>query len=145
MRPSESEPPTGGESDPSTSISTGATTRRHKHTPSTGSAVTTIAEGDEDDKEHHSSDKDVPVEVLSSAALRASSTSILAKPPVAENPMESEPTKKDVTDVNATDPEVGVKEEEKEKEDEGEEEKKEEGSTKHSAEDPEAETVVHDS
>lgn len=31
------------------SISAGATTRRHKHTPSTGSAVTTIAEGDEDD------------------------------------------------------------------------------------------------
>lgn len=29
--------------------SAGATTRRHKHTPSTGSAVTTIAEGDEDD------------------------------------------------------------------------------------------------
>ena len=30
-------------------ISAGATTRRHKHTPSTGSAVTPIAEGDEDD------------------------------------------------------------------------------------------------
>jgi hypothetical protein len=29
-------------------VSTGATTRRHKHTPSTGSFVTTIAEGDED-------------------------------------------------------------------------------------------------
>ena len=32
-----------------TTIAPGATTRRHKHTPSTGSAVTTIAEGDEDD------------------------------------------------------------------------------------------------
>ena len=32
-----------------TTISTGATTRRHKHTPSLGSAVTTIAEGDEDE------------------------------------------------------------------------------------------------
>lgn len=34
-----------------TTISTGATTRRHKHTPSTGSFVTTIVEGDEEDKE----------------------------------------------------------------------------------------------
>ena len=35
-----------------TTISTGATTRRHKHTPSTGSfPVTTIAEGDEDVEE----------------------------------------------------------------------------------------------
>ncbi|KAL8637937.1 MAG: hypothetical protein Q9228_004851 [Teloschistes exilis] len=151
MRPSESEPSAGGESDPATSISTGATTRRHKHTPSTGSAVTTIAEGDEDDKEHHSPGKDVPHEVLSSAALRASSTSILAKPPVAEKPVdsESESTKKDVTDVNAVDSEAGTKEEEeeKEKEGEGEEEKKkaEEDSTKHSAEESETETVVHDS
>lgn len=126
----------------------GATTRRHKHTPSTGSAVTTIAEGDEDDKEHHSPGKDVPHEVLSSAALRASSTSILAKPPVAETPVESEsePTKKDVTDVNATEPEADSKEEKKEKEGEGEDEKEEdEGSTKHSVEESEAETVVHDS
>ena len=34
-----------------TTISTGATTRRHKHTPSTGSFVTTIAEGDEEGEE----------------------------------------------------------------------------------------------
>ena len=42
-----------------TTISTGATTRRHKHTPSTGSAVTTITE----DNEEHASmdDKDVPL------------------------------------------------------------------------------------
>jgi hypothetical protein len=32
-----------------TSVSIGATTRRHKHTPSTGSSVTPIAESDEDD------------------------------------------------------------------------------------------------
>ena len=32
-----------------TTMSTGATTRRHKHTPSLGSVVTTIAEGDEDE------------------------------------------------------------------------------------------------
>ena len=39
----------GDDADAITTISTGATTRRHKHTPSVGSAVTTIMEGDEDD------------------------------------------------------------------------------------------------
>jgi hypothetical protein len=34
-----------------TILSTGATTRRHKHTPSTGSFVTTIAEGDEENED----------------------------------------------------------------------------------------------
>ncbi|MCJ1387364.1 hypothetical protein MMC18_000207 [Xylographa bjoerkii] len=43
-------------------ISTGATTRRHKHTPSTGSLVTTIAEGDEESHElaHSSISHDAP-------------------------------------------------------------------------------------
>ncbi|KAL8741909.1 MAG: hypothetical protein Q9190_005533 [Brigantiaea leucoxantha] len=63
-------------SEATTSMSTGATTRRHKHTPSTGSAVTTITEGDEDDKEHHSPDKDVPANIFSSVPLRDSSTVI---------------------------------------------------------------------
>ena len=35
--------------DPSTTVSAGATTRRHKHTPSTGSHVTTIAETTEEE------------------------------------------------------------------------------------------------
>lgn len=40
---------TSGENPPKQTIpSTGATTRRHKHTPSTGSFVTTIHEGDEE-------------------------------------------------------------------------------------------------
>jgi hypothetical protein len=38
------------ESDVNTTISVGATTRRHKHTPSTGSHVTTIAEGPEEEE-----------------------------------------------------------------------------------------------
>ncbi|KAI1619133.1 Mob1/phocein [Exophiala viscosa] len=38
-----------------TTISTGATTRRHKHTPSTGSHVGTIAEGHEEDEDHTAS------------------------------------------------------------------------------------------
>ena len=37
------------EGEATTTVSVGATTRRHKHTPSTGSQVTTIAEGMEDD------------------------------------------------------------------------------------------------
>lgn len=40
----------GGESEPTVTVSVGATTRRHKHTPSTGSHVTTIAEGPEEDE-----------------------------------------------------------------------------------------------
>lgn len=49
---------------PVTIVSAGATTRRHKHTPSTGSLVTTIAESDEDDSSAPSfpNEKDVPVE-----------------------------------------------------------------------------------
>ncbi|KAL8662391.1 MAG: hypothetical protein Q9168_008266 [Polycauliona sp. 1 TL-2023] len=76
----------GEETEATTTISTGATTRRHKHTPSTGSAVTTIAEGLEDDDEHHSPDKDVPLNILSSSALKASSASILAKNPPSDTP-----------------------------------------------------------
>lgn len=38
------------EADVNTTISVGATTRRHKHTPSTGSHVTTIAEGPEEEE-----------------------------------------------------------------------------------------------
>ena len=37
------------DADTTTLVSTGATTRRHKHTPSVGSTVTTIQEGDEED------------------------------------------------------------------------------------------------
>ncbi|KAI4173159.1 MAG: hypothetical protein LQ343_003086 [Gyalolechia ehrenbergii] len=93
--------PKAEESENTTSISTGATTRRHKHTPSTGSAVTTIAESDEDDKEHHSPDKDIPLDVLSSSALNTSSSSILAKGPATEKTKETESTDKSVDDVTS--------------------------------------------
>jgi Mob1/phocein family len=42
-----------GEGDATTTVSVGATTRRHKHTPSTGSHVTTIAEGSEEEEPSH--------------------------------------------------------------------------------------------
>lgn len=51
-QPDESKPEDGDAS--TTTISTGATTRRHKHTPSTGSAVTTIQEGEEEEHEAES-------------------------------------------------------------------------------------------
>jgi hypothetical protein len=50
--------PTSSELEPSvapTTVSTGATTRRHKHTPSTGSHVATIAEGAEEEEEQPTS------------------------------------------------------------------------------------------
>lgn len=58
--------------------SAGATQRRHKHTPSTGSAVTTIAESDEDDNHAPSfpSENDAPVEKIETPA-----PSVLPKPP----------------------------------------------------------------
>lgn len=61
-----------------TSISAGATTRRHKHTPSTGSAVTTIAESDEDDNHAPSfhREKDAPAEKIETPASR-----VLPNPP----------------------------------------------------------------
>ncbi|OAL32088.1 hypothetical protein AYO20_08026 [Fonsecaea nubica] len=43
-----------------TTVSTGATTRRHKHTPSTGSHVATIAEGQEEEEEHPKSNEVAP-------------------------------------------------------------------------------------
>ena len=43
------------DSEAPTTVSTGATTRRHKHTPSTGSHVATIAEGAEEEEEQPTS------------------------------------------------------------------------------------------
>ncbi|KAL8716506.1 MAG: hypothetical protein Q9225_006169 [Loekoesia sp. 1 TL-2023] len=125
------EPPKSEEAEATTSISTGATTRRHKHTPSTGSAVTTIAEGDEDDKEHHSPDKDVPLDVLSPSVLKASSTSVLSKGPATEKAKESEAANKDVQEVTSGIRGIDVKD------DEGS------ATDNESGEVSEAETVVH--
>ena len=46
----------------------GATTRRHKHTPSVGSAVGTIAEGEEDESESPVKEKSGPLAQISNAA-----------------------------------------------------------------------------
>ena len=53
------------ENEEKTTISTGATTRRHKHTPSMGSTVATIQEGDEDDRDSESPTKAGKSPVLS--------------------------------------------------------------------------------
>ena len=77
------------EADATTTISTGATTRRHKNTPSTGSAVTTIAEGDEDEHQPHSdSDSDNCDEIAEAEASLpppALSSDLLKDMPESEN------------------------------------------------------------
>lgn len=75
MKKPEDENAKSDDSDAPTTISTGATTRRHKNTPSTGAAVPTIAEGDEDDSQAPSSenaeeDKVTPVEASSEPGPR---------------------------------------------------------------------------
>ncbi|KAL8801725.1 MAG: hypothetical protein Q9182_004264 [Xanthomendoza sp. 2 TL-2023] len=104
------------EPEATTTISTGATTRRHKHTPSTGSAVTTITEGreeedddDDDDDEQHSPDKGIPLDVLSSSALKASATSILSKGPATENIQVAEPDQERIEDAPSSDSSMDVK------------------------------------
>lgn len=57
-----------GEEDTTTLQMAGATTRRHKHTPSVGSAVGTIAEGEEDESESPVKDKAGPLAQISNAA-----------------------------------------------------------------------------
>lgn len=57
-----------GEEDAATLQSSGATTRRHKHTPSVGSAVGTITEGEEDESESPVKEKGGPLAQISNAA-----------------------------------------------------------------------------
>ena len=62
---------TGGEEDAEDDTAlqvSGATTRRHKHTPSVGSAVGTIAEGEEDESESPVKEKSGPLAQISNAA-----------------------------------------------------------------------------
>ena len=63
-----------------TTISTGATTRRHKHTPSTGSLVTTILEGEEDDHSRIRED-------MASSRSRSIDTSTSTTSPATPEPM----------------------------------------------------------
>lgn len=57
-----------GEEDAATLQMAGATTRRHKNTPSVGSAVGTIAEGEEDESESPVKEKGGPLAHISNAA-----------------------------------------------------------------------------
>lgn len=57
-----------GEEDSTPHQIAGATTRRHKHTPSVGSAVGTIAEGEEDESESPVKEKGGPLAQISNAA-----------------------------------------------------------------------------
>ena len=87
-----------GNEDATTTISTGATTRRHKHTPSVGSTVTTIAEGDEDADSPAKSKAGGPLETMPSSMLREvplaqiSKTAEKADPAQVESRGEKPPT-----------------------------------------------------
>ena len=77
---------------PGTSISTGATTRRHKHTPSTGAFVTTIAEGDEEPQDSPGRDRR---SFLDNAAVAegtkiAPITSIIPSEPLVQNKVQND-------------------------------------------------------
>ncbi|MCJ1314817.1 hypothetical protein MMC15_000129 [Xylographa vitiligo] len=76
-----------------TTISTGATTRRHKHTPSTGSLVATIAEGDEESHEsaHRSISHETPVPEEGPAIIEPEHSPPAALPPSTEKPASAEP------------------------------------------------------
>ena len=75
--------PASEESEDKTTISTGATTRRHKHTPSMGSSVTTIHEGDEDDRGSGSPAKAEP----KSLASGLEAVTLQQRPPPDEAPL----------------------------------------------------------
>ena len=92
------------ESEDKTTISTGATTRRHKHTPSMGSSVTTIHEGEEDDGSAGTPGKeeDDPLSAamershLGEAPLAKVSKAAEKKDPI---PVLAEPTAESIDDV----------------------------------------------
>lgn len=75
IREKEGEEAAKSDNDATTTISTGATTRRHKSTPSFSSSVTAIAEGDEDDS---------PIKEKSGGLADASSNSRLKDAPIAQ-------------------------------------------------------------
>ena len=93
----------GGNADTTTMVSTGATTRRHKQTPSMGSAVTTIQEGDEEENDPDSPVKEKPggpLENIASSMTKSIPQSLAPKnetetedeltTPVARTPGESQ-------------------------------------------------------
>ena len=66
--------------DTTTLLSTGATTRRHKHTPSVGSTVTTIQEGDEEDNNtSEPADENGPLDTLASSLAKEAPLAQISK------------------------------------------------------------------
>ena len=68
------------DADTTTLVSTGATTRRHKHTPSVGSTVTTIQEGDEEDNNtSEPAEENGPLDTLSSSLVKEAPLAQISK------------------------------------------------------------------
>ena len=94
----------------SASISTGATTRRHKNSPSVSSSVTTISEGAEDDehpRQQAVAAATAAVAAANAAAAASSSTAAAASAPApasAPEP-EAEPTPEAASEEQASEPE----------------------------------------
>ena len=91
------------ESEPTTTISTGATTRRHKHTPSTGTNVTTITEGEEEEGER--SEKEHSSEDSSNAIADAPSKEQVAETDFAANGLSEPDLNKDTKQQDTTETE----------------------------------------
>lgn len=92
MRENEGEEAAKPDNDATTTISTGATTRRHKSTPSFSSSVTAIAEGDEDDS---------PVKEKSGGLENASSNNRAKEAPLAQTSKSTEDEGEDRVAVEA--------------------------------------------
>ena len=68
------------DADTTTLVSTGATTRRHKHTPSVGSTVTTIQEGDEEDNStSEPAEQNGPLDTLPSSLAKEAPLAQISK------------------------------------------------------------------
>lgn len=89
-----------GEDDATTLPIAGATTRRHKHTPSVGSAVGTITEGEEDESESPVKDKSGPLAQISNAAEKKDDVQAMTgkEPAVQGGTTEEQDKKKDEED-----------------------------------------------
>ena len=109
-RPSSTLEQTKEAEDARTTVSTGATTRRHKHTPSIGSVVTTIAEADEEpeaetDFDHFSgkpkaAESEVEPKPISRSATTLLRTGGLSEGEAAQSPISKDEAKppKDIAD-----------------------------------------------
>lgn len=113
------------DADTTTLVSTGATTRRHKHTPSVGSTVTTIQEGDEEDNSTSElAEQNGPLGTLPSSLAKEAPLAQISKTAEKKEKSPTRAVEKPTTAVRTTEEEQApsnVKEDDqKDEEDKGE-------------------------